>query len=191
MTRAGFIAYLRHGLRGLPQTTIDEVVADYEAHFADGLAEGRSEDEVARALGDPVRLARELRAETQFRRYEQSPNASGAAGAIAAFIGLGALDIILLLWVLLPLCGLLIGWLVVGIVGFFVGLSFMIGGPFLGLPGGPFAAVLGGIGLMAASVASLALLTLLSVGIVHLLVWYGRLHFKVLKPAISPEGGAQ
>lgn len=63
MTRAEFITRLRRGLSGLPATTIADIVADHEAHFADALAAGRTEAEVAAALGDPGRLARELRAE--------------------------------------------------------------------------------------------------------------------------------
>ena len=63
MNRETFVEKLRTGLRGLPQTTVDEVMADYEAHFSEGLQAGRTEDEIASALGDPSRLARELRAD--------------------------------------------------------------------------------------------------------------------------------
>jgi uncharacterized membrane protein len=192
VTRSGFMNALRQGLRGMPQRTIDETVADYEAHFAEGAAAGRSEAEVASALGDPVRLARELCAEMRFQAYEQSPNASGAAGAIAAFIGLGALDIILLLWVLFPLLGILLVWLAIGIAMLFAGAGLMTVGPFMDSPGGPGASVLAGVGVIAGSAAALGLLTLVSIGLVNGLVWYGRLHFKVLKPAMgkSSEGVA-
>src|SRR5690606_38971395 len=37
MTRDLFLAQLRLGLDGLPKASIDEIVADYETHFADGL----------------------------------------------------------------------------------------------------------------------------------------------------------
>ena len=63
MNRQAFIDRLRLGLSGLPAAAINEAVADYEAHFAEGAAAGRTEEEVAAALGDPARLARELRAE--------------------------------------------------------------------------------------------------------------------------------
>jgi uncharacterized membrane protein len=62
MTRAEFIATLRRGLAGMPAEAVDDIVADYEAHFDDALAAGRSEAEVAEALGDPERLAKDLRA---------------------------------------------------------------------------------------------------------------------------------
>ena len=41
MNRETFVEKLRTGLRGLPQTTVDEVMADYEAHFSEGLQAGR------------------------------------------------------------------------------------------------------------------------------------------------------
>src|SRR5207344_2100507 len=73
MTRLEFLDTLRRRLAGLPQAEIDELVGDYATHFADGMAAGRSEAEIAEALGDPMRLARELRAEAGFRRWEEAP----------------------------------------------------------------------------------------------------------------------
>ena len=55
MTRQAFLARLRDGLRGLPPRAVSDIVADYEAHFAEGEAHGRSEAEVAAALGEPWR----------------------------------------------------------------------------------------------------------------------------------------
>ena len=71
MTRAEFIAQLRRALSGMAPKELDDIVADYNAHFDEGLAAGRSEAEIARALGDPLRLGRELRAEAGLRRWER------------------------------------------------------------------------------------------------------------------------
>ena len=89
MNRAHFMAQLRDGLSGLHHTDIGDIVTDYERHFADGAADGRSEDEVAAALGDPQRLARELRAEVGFKRWEQNRNAGNFLGVVLALLGLG------------------------------------------------------------------------------------------------------
>jgi uncharacterized membrane protein len=51
MTRAEFMSRLKRGLVGLPTTTAAEITADYDAHFEDGAAAGRTEAEVAAALG--------------------------------------------------------------------------------------------------------------------------------------------
>ena len=58
MNRAHFMAQLRDGLAGLHHTDIGDIVSDYERHFADGAADGRTEDEISAALGEPDRLAR-------------------------------------------------------------------------------------------------------------------------------------
>jgi uncharacterized membrane protein len=183
VTRTAFIARLRDGLRGVPPQAANDIVADYEAHFDDAAADGRDEAEVARALGDPGRLARELRAEIQFKNYEAQPSATGAAAAIFAVLGLGALDILILLPILLVVLSILFGFFVAAIALFFAGGIAFAAGPFSDAPG---AAILAGIGIMSGSAAALAILTLISIGIVNALVWYGRLHFKILKPAMEP-----
>ena len=38
MNRQTFLGQLRNGLAGLPPKTVDDLAADYEAHFADGAA---------------------------------------------------------------------------------------------------------------------------------------------------------
>ncbi len=187
MTRAAFLARLREGLRGLPPQTVNEVIVDYDTHFTDGVSDGRTEEDVAQALGDPSRLARELRAEIGLKRWEEQKNASGAASAIFAVLGLGAIDILILLPILLVILSILFGFFVGGIALFFVGGAVFAAGPFWGVPGGPLAAILAGIGLMAGAASQLSILTLISIGLVNLLVWYGRLHYRLLKPAIEPQ----
>ena len=185
MTRQAFLARLRDGLRGLSPQTIDELVADYETHFADGAAAGRSEAEVAQALGDPDRLAREIRAESSLSRWrdERSPSAAGAA--VFAVLGLGAIDILILLPILMGVAGALIGLFVAVIVCFFGGAVVFAAGPFMSPPGGPLTAVFGGLGLMAGSASGGALLTIVSISLMNALVWYGRLHYRLLKPALQ------
>ena len=144
MTRQAFMARLREGLAGLPPQTQAEILADYEAHFAEGEAAGRPEAEVAAALGDPTRLARELRAEAGRKRWETERNASSATAAVFAVLGLGALDIIFLLPILMGIAGAMVGIGVAIVAVFFAGGALFAAGPFADLPGGPGAALLGG-----------------------------------------------
>ncbi|HEX3700318.1 MAG TPA: DUF1700 domain-containing protein [Phenylobacterium sp.] len=192
MTRQAFMARLREGLRGLPVQTQAEIVADYERHFAEGAAAGRPEADVAAALGDPDRLARELRAEAGLKRWEEERNASSAGAAIFAVLGLGAIDIIILLPILMGVLGALIGVGVGVIAVFFSGAVMFATGPFGDFPGGVSAAMIGGIGLMAGATTGAGLLTLISIGLLNAIVWYGRLHYRLLKPALGPQaqGGA-
>jgi uncharacterized membrane protein len=185
MTRQAFMARLREGLRGLPPQSVADIVADYEAHFTDGEAAGRTEAEVAAALGDPDRLAREIRAESSMTRWREERSPSSAAAAVFAVLGLGAIDILILLPILMGVAGAIIGLTVAVIVCFFAGAFVFAAGPFTDPPGGPVTAVLAGIGIMAGSASGGALLTIVSIGLMNALVWYGRLHYRLLKPALE------
>jgi uncharacterized membrane protein len=193
MTRQAFMARLREGLAGLPAQTVADIVADYETHFADGVAAGRSEADVAAALGDPGRLARELRAEIGLKAWEENRNPSGAAAAVFAVLGLGAIDILILLPLLMTVGMAMFGVAVAVIAVFFAGGVVFAAGPFTGMTGGPAVAILAGIGLMSGAAALGAVLTIVTIGLVNALVWYGRLHYRLLKPALEPQtvGGVQ
>ncbi len=144
MTREDFIARLRRGLDGMSSEAVDDIVADYEAHFSEGRAAGRTEDQVADALGDPDRLARELRAAARGEPWDDGRGARGRgrrfSGAIR-FMGMpGWLGLILAVVV-----AILILPLVLAIVGTIVGvvLIFALGVALIAILG---ALVLGGLG---------------------------------------------
>lgn len=187
MTRDAFLTRLREGLRGLPPHQVVEIVADYEAHFTEGAAAGRSEADVSQALGDPGRLARELRAEQALGRWEDTRAPSAAAAAVFAVLGLGAIDLLILLPVMITVVSTLFGLFVAAIAVFFAGGAVFAVGPFAHFPGGPGAALLCGLGLMAGALSGGAILSLVSIALVNVTVWYGRLHYQLLKPAIEPN----
>lgn len=184
MTRNEFIKRLKAGLKGMPQADVDEIVADYEAHFDAGAAEGRSEQEVAAALGNPARLARELRFEAGFQNWQSDRSPSSAWSAILAFMGLATIDILILMPIVLPVIGVVFGLFVATLAVFVAGGFVLIAGPFSGFPGGWLVAILAGLGMMSAAVAAAALLTLVGIWIVNALMWFGRLHYRVIEPAI-------
>jgi len=87
--------------------------------------------------------------------------------------------------------GTLFGFFIAAIALFFSGGAVMVAGPFAGFPGGPFAAVLMGLGLMAGAVFIGALLTIVTIWLVNGTVWFARLHYRLLKPALEPQSAAQ
>jgi uncharacterized membrane protein len=185
MTRQEFMNKLRSGLSGLPATTIADICSDYETHFTEGASAGRSEADVAAALGDPSRLARELRAEAGLKAWQETRSPSTAATAIFAVLGLCALDIMFVLPILMGIGATLFGFFIAVIVCLIVGGVMLVGGPFYDGPGGIAGVMFAGFGLMAGSISIGALLTLVTVAFVNGLVWYGRLHYRLLKPAIE------
>jgi uncharacterized membrane protein len=183
MNRKAFCDALRSNLAGMPQAAIDEILSDYEAHFTDGAAAGRSEEEIAAALGDPARLARELRVEAGLSRWETKRSPGNALAAVLALLGLGALDIFILLPFVFAFAAALVG-LYFASIGIFVGGAAVFAfGPFTAPPGGPFVAVLFGLGMIAAALCLAAILTLITIGLVNAIVWFARLHYRALKIA--------
>lgn len=185
MNREAFLRVLRGGLRGLSRQEIEEIVADYEAHFAEAHASGRSEAEVAQALGDPVRLARELRAETGLRRFEAHRSVANLATAAFALAGLAAVDIFFLLPLLLVMTavaiGLGVGFVALGAAGVHVlfGAVFPVHG--VSMPGVLTRGMVG-FGLIACCVFGGSLLLFgLGTG-VRALGRYARLHYRLLEP---------
>ena len=195
MTRQAFMARLLEGLRGLPPGAISDIMADYNNHFNEGAAAGRSEEDVAAGLGEPGRLARELRAERGLQRWEEERTPSAGAGAVFAVLGLGAIDILILLPILMGVASAIFGLGVALLAVFFAGGVLFAAGPFAvdHVPGGAAAAILAGIGLMTGAASGGAVLSIVTIGLVNALVWYGRLHYRLLKPALEPQvaGGLQ
>ena len=181
MNRTSFLSRLSDGLSGLPQQEIDDIIADYAMHFSEGAAAGRSEDDVAAALGDPTRLAKELRAESGLRRWEERRNAGNFFHAIFALIGLATLDLFFLLPVLFCV-GLFV--FILGVVLFalcIVGLALIVS--MLGFGSGMFSRAFTGAGLVASGVAGGAVLLLILEWLVHALGRYARLHYRLLSPS--------
>jgi uncharacterized membrane protein len=187
MTRDEFLKRLGRGLSGMPADEVADIIGDYEAHFDAAAEDGRSEAEVAKALGDPARIARELRLEAGIRRWQEVRSPSSAWAAVIAFIGLGAIDIIVLLPLLLSVIGVMIGLYVAVIGVFIVGGVAMIAGPFSSFPGGSLVALLTGLGVMSAAIFAGALLVICTIWLINALMWFGRLHYRVIQPAIDPD----
>ncbi len=190
MTRQEFLDTLRRRLSGLPQAEIDELIADYATHFADGMAAGRSEADIAAALGDPMRLARELRAEAGLRRWETARTPANFLAVLFGFLALVAVDFVFLL----PLLGALALFaLIAGIVV----LALCIAGFVLilrlfhwdhGFTLHYLTRIFGGIGLLGVGVGGGALLLMMIDYVVRLLGKFARLHYELLNKA--EMGGA-
>jgi uncharacterized membrane protein len=191
MNRAMFLSELRMGLSGLPHNEIEETIADYEAHFSEGIAAGRSEAAIANALGDPARLARELRAEAGFKRWESERSAGSMFGAVIALLGLATLDLIFLIPFVCVVGAILLSMLVTAIALFFAGGAVWLLALFPGLMvfgatgmlGSGVALGLAGFGLIAGGVGLAALTWLLLDVFIRGLVQYARLHFRLIDSA--------
>ena len=57
MNKNEYISALRSQLRRLPSNDVDEIVKEFEAHFDMGIADGKTEFEIAQKLGAPEEVA--------------------------------------------------------------------------------------------------------------------------------------
>ena len=185
MSRALFLARLRQGLKGLSPDEIDDIVMDYEAHFNDAMAAGRSEQDVAASLGDALQLGKELRAETKLRRWEtrRSPRTFVQAGL--GLVSLQAFNIFILLPVL---AGLLLCAGIATYVLYLVGSTgiHLMGGLLSG-NGNVLVPALVGAGLICGVVGVGSAIALLLDGGLRLLSRYMRLNYRLLKPGETDE----
>lgn len=90
MTKHDFLNALYRALLYLPAKERQEIMQDYEEHFAAGLGEGKSEEEICRALGDPEEIAQTYLQQSKAgaEAYSQTPPPhhvppSPAGGAVA------------------------------------------------------------------------------------------------------------
>ena len=95
MKQEHFMQTLRNELRSLPKHEVDEIVADYREYIGDAIAAGRNEEEVIAALGDPFKLARELRAQAKYRQWENHRSLSNLMRVVISIAGLGVMNFLL------------------------------------------------------------------------------------------------
>lgn len=95
MKQENFIQTLRHELSYLPKHEVDEILADYREYISDAIAAGRNEEEVIAALGDPAKLARELKAQANYRQWESNRSLSNLMRVVISIAGLGVMNFLL------------------------------------------------------------------------------------------------
>lgn len=120
MKREEYLQRLAAALSKLTDREREEILADYQAYFDDGVADGRSEEDICRALGEPERLARELTAERKLAQWEADKSPGNMKQALGALAGLGIINVLLAfpyLWLLTTVASLWIGAMAILLAG--------------------------------------------------------------------------
>lgn len=187
MNRTDFLRRLKDAMPGIPADQRAEILADYESYFAEGAAAGRDEQEVADSLGNPVRIAAELRLHHDLRGWRGGAGGKVTLRTFSALATLALLDgatwlpLLLGLFVVLLLFGAALAAVACGCATLFVG-SF-------DAPLGGFAAVL--LRALAYFSAGIALLAISHAAVYALasgLFRLRRIHRRVLRHSteVSP-----
>jgi uncharacterized membrane protein len=176
MKQEQFLTQLRKTLGRTPEADRREILADYEEHFRVGISEGRTEEEIARALGNPTAIGRAFQIEMLADNTRTGWKPADVFRAVFASISLGFFNIIVVLGPFLGLVGILIGmWAVVAALGIagIGGIAGAVAGPFLQSPLG-FSLTVGNVlFLLFAGIAAAALGVLAAIG----MAWVTRQFF--------------
>lgn len=127
MNKETFIKKLKAGLVGLSKEEVDDVLSDYEEYFSSGLEEKRTEEDIAKSLGDPKAIAKQIKVTAKIKKAETNWSAGNITRAVLATAGLGLLNVIFILGPFMGLVGTLFGLFAAGI-GMFAGgvVSFIV-----------------------------------------------------------------
>lgn len=96
MSQQAYLASLKRSLSGLPGDQIEDILRDYEQHFADAMQSGRSADEVARALGDPRKIALEFKALIHFEAFQNKHSLANFGRMALALVWVAGFNLVFL-----------------------------------------------------------------------------------------------
>ncbi|NLX62295.1 MAG: DUF1700 domain-containing protein [Tissierellia bacterium] len=127
MNRDEFIKVLKEELKDLPPAEVEDILYDYEEHFEVGLSKRKTEEEIAKELGNPRTIAKSYKVNYKINNAEKNPSTKNIFSAILAAVSLGFFNLVFVLGPFIGLVGLLIG-----IYGMGFGLSITGIGLFFG-----------------------------------------------------------
>lgn len=122
MNKWEYLEKLDELLKELPEEDRDDILSDYEEHFQIGLENGRTEEELSRALGDPKTVAKQVKAEYMISKAEDKPSAGSMMEAILAAAGLGLFNMIFVAVPALGFAAILVALFVAGLAVVFTGI---------------------------------------------------------------------
>jgi uncharacterized membrane protein len=108
MNKKDFLNKLSSYLGGIPVEERQDVINDFEEHFKEGLAEGRTEEEIADSLGDPRALANQFKANILVSQAEKTTSAINITRAVLATLGLGFFNLVFILGPFIAIVAVLI-----------------------------------------------------------------------------------
>ncbi|WNC16684.1 HAAS signaling domain-containing protein [Brevibacillus brevis] len=174
MTRREFMDELGSLLDELPDKERLDILADYTEHFLMGVKEGKSEHEIAEALGSPKALARELLAGYRIHEAESNASVGNMTRAIIATVSLGFFNLVFVLGPFMALIGVLIAC-------FGVAVALLLAPVGMYAQYGFSAVSQERLLLLFGSMASIGLGGMMAVGLVGLTRWLYRLFLRYLQ----------
>lgn len=112
MTEREFLNELDSALRRIALEERQDILSDYREHFTIGKEAGKTEEQIAAALGSPNKIAKELLALYHLEKAQTNHTTGNIFRAVWAAIGLGFLNLIIVLGPFMALLGVVFaGWI--------------------------------------------------------------------------------
>ena len=108
MNRNEFLNTLERSLGNMTQSDRIDILYDYKEHFNAGMTDGKSEEDICMALGDPKSIAKQYRVDHIVKQADENRTAGNIMRAIFAALSLGFFNLIIILPVFFTLIGILI-----------------------------------------------------------------------------------
>ncbi len=200
MNKEEYLEKLTKLLKNMPKDDRNDILSDYKEHFRIGLENGRTEEELSRALGDPKTVAKQINVEYMITKAENEQSATSVIEAVLATAGLGLFNMIFvaipalgIAAIIMVLFALGVGVIFIGILAMFSPLLQLIFPHTIHLPvsGGILGTLLmifGGIGLTVLGTGWVVIMVYVAKWFYTLGIKYLRLNLRIIKGRnIGPE----
>lgn len=125
MNKKEFLSKLDENLKFLSRKEREEVIKDYEEHFANALSAGKKEADIVKSLGNPKVIASSYKFEAEAAKTGNKINVANIINGIYVAFGLGFFNLVFVFGIYMGTIGIFIGLMSIALAFFLAGASAM------------------------------------------------------------------
>ena len=125
MNKKEFLSKLDENLKFLSRKEREEVIKDYEEHFANALSAGKKEADIVKSLGNPKVIASSYKFEAEAAKTGNKINVANIINGIYVAFGLGFFNLVFVFAIYMGTIAIFIGLMSIALAFFLAGASAM------------------------------------------------------------------
>jgi uncharacterized membrane protein len=125
MNKKEFLSKLDENLKFLSRKEREEVIKDYEEHFANALSAGKKEADIVKSLGNPKVIASSYKFEAEAAKTGNKINVANIINGIYVAFGLGFFNLVFVFVIYMGTIAIFIGLMSIALAFFLAGASAM------------------------------------------------------------------
>ena len=126
MNKEEYLKKLANLVRKLPEEDREDLILDYNEHFIIGMENGRTEEEISKALGNPEIVAKQIKADYMVKKAENKPSPGSILEAVLAVAGLGLFNLMFVAGPSLILAVVILSLVAAGLAVIIIGILTML-----------------------------------------------------------------